>query len=102
MITPIGSPSPERILAILGPSCRDNARRQLLLGQNTVHGIDYIEFDEVLPTPTLHVHFLYPLPAGAWGLVADHSRILIHGGTRIVGVKVTNVKPPAGQVLDIE
>ena len=39
--------TPAQILAILGPSCRDNARRQLLLAQNVLNGIDYVEFEMV-------------------------------------------------------
>ncbi len=94
-----------RILTVLGPSCRDNARRQLLLAQNVVNGIDYVEFEMVGPvpgTPTLHVHFLLNLPAGAFGLTTNFSTILVHGGERIVTVGVTSVVTTADpQVLDV-
>ena len=97
------SSAPAGILAALGPSCRDNARRQLLLGQTVLNGIDYVEFESVpsgVPNtpdiPTLHVHFLNAVPVGAYGLVADPSRILVLGGARIVGVTVTSATVAGG------
>ncbi|MCY7399451.1 MAG: putative baseplate assembly protein [Nocardioides sp.] len=95
----------KRILTMLGPSCRDNARRQLLLAQNVQNGVDYVEFEIVGPapgTPTLHVHFLLNLPVNAFGLTTSSAAILVHGGERIVGVSVTSVVTTAdSQVLDI-
>ena len=100
----------DRILSVLGPSCRDNARRQMLLAQNTLNGIDYVEFENVeaapgVPTPyvpTLHVHFLLDLPVDAFGLVANPAPILVHGGERIVGVTAKSVATTADpQVLDV-
>src|SRR5512133_3642039 len=95
----------DQILSVLGPSCRDNARRQILLAQTALNGIDYVEFENVGAAPgvpTLHVHFLLNLPASAFGLVANPAPILVHGGERIVGVTakqaVTTADP---QVLDV-
>ena len=93
--------TPAQILAILGPSCRDNARRQLLLAQNVLNGIDYVEFEMVGVTPTLHVHCLNAVPAGAWGLAVDPSPIEVHGGARIVGVKVLSAVVAGTQLLDL-
>lgn len=94
-----------RILRMLGPSCRDNARRQLLLAQNMQNGIDHVEFEMVGPapgTPTLHVHFLLDLPVNAFGLTTSSSPILVHGGERIVGVGVVSVATTVDpQVLDV-
>jgi hypothetical protein len=93
--------TPAQILAILGPSCRDNARRQLLLAQSVLNGIDYVEFEMVGAIPTLHVHFLNPVPPGAWGLVADPTPIEIHGGARIVGVTVQSAVISGPRVVDL-
>ncbi len=93
--------TPAQILAILGPSCRDNARRQLLLAQTALNGIDYVEFEMVAATPTLHVHFLNAVPAGAWGLTADPSPIEVHGGARIVGVKVVSAAIAGARLVDV-
>ena len=98
--------APSGILASLGPSCRDNARRQLLLAQTVLNGIDYVEFESVpsaIPNapdiPTLHVHFLNPVPAGAWGLVADPGPIEILGGARIIGIKVVSATVAGGGTM---
>jgi hypothetical protein len=93
--------TPSQILAILGPSCRDRARRQRLLTQTAVNGIDYIEFEVVAGKPTLHVHFLVPLPVGAWNLPADPSAVRIEGGARIVGVSVVSITVVGSRQLDI-
>jgi hypothetical protein len=98
----MSSQTPSQILAVLGPSCRDNARRQRLLAQTTVNGIDFVEFETIGSTQILHVHFLLPLPVGAWNLPVDPSPIGIHGGARIVGVKVVSVAVASPSVLDIE
>src|SRR5262245_40835059 len=92
-----------QILATLGPSCRDIVRRQLLLQQAALNGIDFIEFEVTGGANVLHVHFLLPLPALAYGLPADPSPIAVHGGTRIVGIQVL-VAAPSGtdpNVLDV-
>ncbi len=91
-----------QILQTLGPSCRDSARRALLLGQNVLNGIDFVEFEVVGGAFILHLHFLHPLPAGAFGLLVDPSPIHIHGGTRIVGIAVKNATIGGPNVLDVE
>lgn len=100
------SSAPSGILAALGPSCRDNARRSLLLAQTVLNGIDYVEFESVpsaVPNapdiPTLHVHFLNLVPAGAWGLVADPAPIQILGGARIIGVAVVSATVAGGGTM---
>ena len=91
-----------QILAAIGPSCRDSARRALLLGQAVLNGIDFIEFEIVAGDNILHVHFLLPLPAGAYGLVADPSPLLVHGGTRSGNIKVLSaISGTAPNVLDV-
>jgi hypothetical protein len=95
----------EAILGQLGPRCRDHARRQLILDQAIVNGIDYVEYEAVAGTPTLHVHFLHDLPAAAFGLVADPARIRVHGGSRIVDIAVVRAKrilPVTTRLLDVE
>ena len=92
-----------QILATLGPSCRDTARRARLLAQTVLNGIDFIEFEIVAGANVLHVHFLLPLPAGAWGLVANPAPLRVHGGTRILGVAVLGAAISATDplVLDV-
>jgi hypothetical protein len=92
-----------QILAAIGPSCRDSARRALLLGQGVLNGIDFIEFEIVAGDNILHLHFLLALPPGAYGLVADPSPILVHGGTRIPNIKVLGavISSTAPNVLDV-
>lgn len=97
----MSSSAPAQILAALGPSCRDNTRRQLLLAQTVLNGIDYVEFEVVGIKPTLHVHFLNSIPAGAWGLVADPTPIQVHGGARIIGITVLSATIAAADVLDL-
>jgi hypothetical protein len=95
----------QAILNQLGPRCRDHARRQLILDQAIVNGIDYVEYEEVGGKPTLHVRFLYDLAAAAFGLVADPSAIRVHGGSRIVDISVvraTRVTPVTTRLLDVE
>ena len=62
----MSAPTIIQILETLGPSCRDGARRALLLAQNVLHGIDFVEFEVVGGAFILHVHFLHPLPIGAF------------------------------------
>jgi hypothetical protein len=97
------SNSATQILAVLGPSCRDDTRRQLLRAQGTLNGIDFVEFDGAGGVFVLHVHFLLPLPAGAYGLPADPSPLHVHGGTRITGIRVLSATPNAADplVLDV-
>ncbi len=96
-----------QILETLGPSCRDTARRARLLAQTALNGIDFIEFEEIPGLPprhVLHVHFLLPLPAAAYGLPANLARLHVHGGTRIVGIAVTAAVLSAAdpKVLDVD
>jgi hypothetical protein len=95
-----------QILETLGPSCRDSGRRARLLAQTALNGVDFIEFEELIGPPrhVLHVHFLLDLPAGAYGLPLDPTKLHVHGGTRIVGIAVTKVTASAGdpKVLDVE
>jgi len=92
----------DRILETIGPSCRDSRRRERLLAQTALNGIDFVEFVIVGPAFVMQVHFLLPLPAGAYGLVADPSPIDVHGGTRIVGIEVVSAAIGAApNVLDV-
>jgi len=89
-----------QILETLGPNCRDAARRERLLAQAVLNGIDFVEFD--VPALVLHVHFLNALPAGAYGLIADPSPIHVHGGTRIIGIAVLSAAlGAASNILDV-
>src|SRR5450759_252211 len=97
----MSSTTPSQILSTLGPNCRDNARRQLILAQATLNGIDYVEFEDVGGTRTLHVHFLVDLPIGAWNLPIDPSPIRVHGGTRIVGITVLSATVAGPRQLDL-
>lgn len=92
--------TPQRILTAVGPSCRDNDRRQRILGRAGANGIDYVELDA--NGSVLHLHFLNP----AGGLIATlsgkASTILVHGGTRIVDIAVIGAKAGADpEVLDV-
>ena len=99
----MSAPTIIQILETLGPSCRDGARRALLLAQNVLHGIDFVEFEVVGGAFILHVHFLHPLPIGAFGLILDSSVIHVHGGTRIIGVTVKGATlGAASNILDVE
>ncbi|MGR7026158.1 putative baseplate assembly protein [Geodermatophilus sp. URMC 62] len=80
------------VLRLLGPSCRDDARRQLLLARAALNGIDHVEFRVVAGEPVVFVHFLLDLPAGAYGLPVDPSPIKVQGGTRIVPVRVVRAR----------
>ena len=103
----MGPASAAQILEALGPSCRDTGRRELLLAQLILNGIDFIEFEEITSPPArhvLHVHFLNDLPVGAYGLPGDPTKFHVHGGTRITGIKVTNVAASGSdpKVLDVD
>jgi hypothetical protein len=92
-----------QILQALGPSCRDTGRREAILAQDVVNGIDFVEFEVAAGGFVLHVHFLDDLPAGAWGLPVSPGKVRIHGGTRITGIEVTDITPGASpKVLDVE
>lgn len=96
-------PVVDQILSVLGPGCRDAARRQLLLGQNTINGIDFVEFEIVAGKNILHVHFLLDDSVGVAALLGDWSPIRIHGGTRITGISVASATAgAAANVIDVE
>jgi hypothetical protein len=101
------------ILRELGPACRNDERRALLVGAGALNGIDFVEYRQIPPPPgppplppprhVLAVHFLLPVAAGLYGLAADLSRILIFGGARIVDIRPLAVTAGAqATVIDIE
>jgi hypothetical protein len=98
------------ILKASGVSCRDDARRELLLANPNLglNGIDFVEF--VQPSPpvpgpnVLRVHFLHPVPTSLYQLATNNfATIRIEGGVRILGIKAVTVSPDATDpaVLDI-
>jgi hypothetical protein len=97
------------VLSLLGPTCRDPLRRGLILERVVPpipNGIDYVEYlGAVGPDPhVLRLHFLHPVPPTGYGLVADPTLARIEGGTRIVGIRATVVRPgpaSAPRTLDI-
>lgn len=93
-----------QILQTLGPSCRDSGRRDLLLAQNNLNGIDFVEFETVLGVAVLHVHFLNAWPLvdlDPYGLVTNPSRLHVHGGSRILGVAVKKVIVAGPKILNV-
>jgi hypothetical protein len=80
----------------IGPSCQDPQRRADILAHPFLNGIDYVE---VSPDQlTIKVFFIKPLPDppnsdpdGAYGLTVHLEWVQIHGGTRVVNIKVTGV-----------
>jgi Baseplate J-like protein len=94
--------------------CKDEQQRRadLLAHPNALlNGIDFLEVDAA-DHRTLRVFFLRPVapanaanpndPADVYGLRADPSRVLITGGTRIIGIRVVEVvRAPDGH-LDIK
>ena len=94
-----------QILELLGPSCRDVARRGRLIELQRLNGIDFVEFREVAGTPPRHVlrvHFLFDLPQDAYGLAAAPSSISVLGGTRITNIVVLKVTRTSASTLDAE
>ena len=99
------------ILRELGPSCRDAARRALIV-ENAgleLNGIDFVEYRQnaLAPVHVLEVHFLLDVPAAApglwYGLALDLSLIRIFGGTRIVDIAPLSVGAGAqSNVLNFE
>jgi predicted phage baseplate assembly protein len=96
------------ILRDLGPTCRDITRRALIVGNPGLglNGIDFVEYREnaAAPRHVLEVHFLQPLPAGAFGLPATLGAIRVDGGTRIVNIRPLAAVPDGARprVLNIE
>ena len=81
--------------------CTDErARRAALHGHPSENGIDFLEVD-ASDLRLLHVHFLNPLPAAAYGLPADPGRIAVDGGTRVVGIKVVAAVRASAERLDV-
>ena len=76
------------ILRLLGPSCRDATRRELLVATSLpINGIDFVEYrqNSTDPVHVLELHFLRPsVPTGL--RAAD---FVIAGGTRIVDIQPT-------------
>jgi hypothetical protein len=86
----------QEILRELGPSCRDERRRALIIEnpQLGLNGIDFVEYRQVPPVgpndePShfLDIHFLRPVAAGGFGLDAELELIRIEGGTRIPSIR---------------
>ena len=81
----------EPMTDVVTPVFADDERRaDLVRGPVPPHvdlnGIDFVEVDPSDHT-ILRVSFLKPIPAGAYGVVADPTLAHIVGGTRIVGIK---------------
>jgi hypothetical protein len=94
-----------KILELLGPSCHDQVRRDLLLKVQQLNGIDYVEFEIAAGPPTryvLHVHFLLDLPNDAYGLITDLSKLSVLGGSRITRIAVTKATRASQNILDVE
>ncbi len=74
--------------------CRDEQRRADILDHPALNGIDFVEYEHrplELHPHVLVVNFLKPLPDGAYGLTTHPERVIIEGGTRIIGIKVLQV-----------
>jgi hypothetical protein len=72
--------------AITAPDCTVDERRVAVRASPALNGIDFVEVDAA-DHRIIRVQFLRAMPAGAYGLPADLSRITIEGGTRIVGIR---------------
>ena len=87
------------------PACAVDDRRADLLSPSPpfvdLNGIDFIEVDAA-DHRILRVTFLKSIPAGAYGLPTDPSRISIAGGTRIVGISATSASVDSALVLRID
>jgi hypothetical protein len=83
----------------------DERRADLVRGPVPPHvdlnGIDFVEVDPSDHT-ILRVSFLKPIPAGAYGVVADPTLAHVGGGTRIVGIKATGATIESASVLRID
>ena len=86
------------------PACAVDDRRADLLSPSPpfvdLNGIAFVEVDAA-DHRILRVTFLKPIPAGAYGLPADPSRISITGGTRIVGINAVSATVESTSVLRI-
>ncbi len=79
--------------------CDDEERRARLRGHATLNGIDYIEVSE--DQRTLHVYFMNPLPADAYGLPSKPTLIKIEGGVRIRNIQVEAVNRASDTHLEV-
>lgn len=90
---------------ITTPACGLDERREALLSPSPpfvdLNGIDFVEVDGANHR-VIRVTFLKPLPAGAYGLPADPTRISIAGGTRVVGIKAVSATIESPLVLRVE
>ena len=95
-----------QILELLGPTCHDQVRRDLLLKVQQINGIDFVEFEVIAGSPrryVLHVHFLLDLPTDPYGLTTNQlPKLQVLGGTRITQIGVTNATRESAKVLDVE
>lgn len=86
--------------AITAPDCTVDERRAAVQASSALNGIDFVEVDGA-DHRVIRVQFLRPLPAGAYGLPADLSRITIEGGTRIVGIRAVQASVESASRLRI-
>jgi hypothetical protein len=88
-------------LALLGPLCRDDARRAAVRGRTDLNGIDYVEYDS--RRRLVQVHFLNDL-TDTFGLDTHPERVRIVGGVRITPVRVIRVTGSGSdlKLLEIE
>ena len=83
--------------------CDNDRRRQAILGQPGLNGIDYLEvLDQEAPSPSLRqqilvVSFINPPPPAGIG----RGNVLIAGGERITGIQVTSVST-TGNTLTVQ
>jgi hypothetical protein len=87
------------------PACAVDERREALLSPSPpfvdLNGIDFVEVDPA-DHRILRVSFLKPLPAGAYGLPGDPTKIKVSGGTRIVGIKAVSASVESASVLRVD
>lgn len=82
------------------PVCSDEARRAMVAASVALNGIDYLEVSR--DQRTLRVAMLHPMPAAAYGLPGDPSRISVEGGVRIKNIRVTDVRRATDTVLEVD
>ena len=87
------------------PDCALDERREALLSPSPpfvdLNGIDFLEVDGA-DHRIIRITFLKPLPAGAYGLPGDPTRITVSGGTRIVGINVVSASVESASVLRVD
>src|SRR5262245_9580303 len=92
--------------AVQPPACADDQRRaDLVQGpfppEVDLNGIDFVEVDPA-DHAIVRVTFLKPIPAGAYGILADPTLVTIAGGTRIVGIRTLTAAVESPSVLRLE